>query len=416
MKGKKPLTSSQNNYERQVTEKFTVTGFFILSKSLIKRLGLLNATILASYLDSSTYWRNDKGASYDGWFFKTREHIMNELEVSLHSVRKGKKELTKLGILKTETKKHSQREWIQIQFACLYKLMDYDKGVVTPHPMEKCIEGCSRDLTPKDIISKLKIKKKNKKQKKEKKTKIILRRKTPSVIARQTSAKKDKDYMPLARRLLQIAKQRRKVHTTLPQLRGWSHHFRMLVEQNKVEWNRVEDSLDWYNIHWNDPFVPTILSAMTFREKFDKLEDAMRRHGVSTGTIKRKEIDQSRPVDIIAKRIGPNTKGQDIWMLQNVESALIHNSDLHDSTVCHNLINMYEWIKETRPKDIEERHLKKMLPPMQVLSEYIYWWGHQNWIKDKTESAFSAESGFFKKFLTQKGHEVGINLIYGHKK
>ena len=60
-------------------------------------------------------------------------------------------------------------------------------------------------------------------------------------------------------------------------LTSWANEIRKLVEIDGVSIQRVETALDWYEENIGGQYIPVIESGSSLRNKFIKLEDAMRR-------------------------------------------------------------------------------------------------------------------------------------------
>lgn len=84
-------------------------------------------------------------------------------------------------------------------------------------------------------------------------------------------------YFPLAKKLSEIINQKIKITHTKKQLGEWANDFRILREQNDVQFKRMKSALDWLEENLFDKFTPVIQSGNSFRLKFEKLEAAMER-------------------------------------------------------------------------------------------------------------------------------------------
>lgn len=90
---------------------------------------------------------------------------------------------------------------------------------------------------------------------------------------------KNEKYLPLANKLSEIIQTKKNIAHTPSQIKNWAKDIRKLEEQNKVEYARVEKALDWYEDNIGGQYIPVIESGLSLREKFDKLEEAVRRDG-----------------------------------------------------------------------------------------------------------------------------------------
>ena len=77
-----------------------------------------------------------------------------------------------------------------------------------------------------------------------------------------------------ATKLHNIILSKKNIHLNTSQ---WPNTFRMLRTNNKIPKARIKEVLIWYKHHIGEDYVPVAHCAKTFREKFTRIEDAMRR-------------------------------------------------------------------------------------------------------------------------------------------
>lgn len=58
----------------------------------------------------------------------------------------------------------------------------------------------------------------------------------------------------------------------------WYNDIKLLIEKDKVGYDRVISCLDWYKNNIGGKYIPVIQSGSSLREKFTKLEDAIKRN------------------------------------------------------------------------------------------------------------------------------------------
>ena len=75
----------------------------------------------------------------------------------------------------------------------------------------------------------------------------------------------------------QIVSTHKKIKVDSKKLEGWKRSIKLLINNDGVTPERIEKALDWYADHIDDEFVPVIESGRSLREKFVRLEDAMKR-------------------------------------------------------------------------------------------------------------------------------------------
>lgn len=91
---------------------------------------------------------------------------------------------------------------------------------------------------------------------------------------------KNKQYIELVNILrtnLEQKKNGRKIN-----IKGWYDHIRKMVEVDKIGVDEIKKALDWYFKHFGEMYIPVIESASSLREKFSKLENAIKRNGGSS--------------------------------------------------------------------------------------------------------------------------------------
>jgi len=88
---------------------------------------------------------------------------------------------------------------------------------------------------------------------------------------------RNKQYLPIVEKLSSIIQTTKNIKHTPNQLRNWSNEIRQLVEGNGISPDRINKALDWYEKYVGGTYIPVIESGSSLREKFIKLEDAMRR-------------------------------------------------------------------------------------------------------------------------------------------
>lgn len=92
-----------------------------------------------------------------------------------------------------------------------------------------------------------------------------------------TIKERAKEYRPYADDLSDIIRTTRNVTHSSRQISQWCHDFRKLFETNNVSHDRIKEALKWYRENAGGQYVPVIEGGPSFREKFVKLEAAMKR-------------------------------------------------------------------------------------------------------------------------------------------
>ena len=60
--------------------------------------------------------------------------------------------------------------------------------------------------------------------------------------------------------------------------RSWKNHIRLMIEQDRLNQEEILTSLDWYEKHIGEQFIPVIQSAESLRKKYGQLEEAIKRN------------------------------------------------------------------------------------------------------------------------------------------
>jgi len=80
-----------------------------------------------------------------------------------------------------------------------------------------------------------------------------------------------------ASRLIEIVSLRREIKVTPKQHLSWANTLRLMIDTDKVATPLIKSAMDWYEENWMNDFVPVIESACSFREKWQKLLNAIDR-------------------------------------------------------------------------------------------------------------------------------------------
>lgn len=84
-------------------------------------------------------------------------------------------------------------------------------------------------------------------------------------------------YVPLAKKLSEIISSQKSITHTPQQLSQWSNDIRQMEEANNIPFQRISDVLDWYSTHIGGSYIPVVESGSSLKEKFGKLEAAIKR-------------------------------------------------------------------------------------------------------------------------------------------
>ena len=101
--------------------------------------------------------------------------------------------------------------------------------------------------------------------------------KSPDLFANPIPKNKEEKYLPFALQLSTIIKTTKKLNIPSKTISTWATEIRKLCEIDGADTKRIKKVLSWYEDNVGGDFIPVIESGTSFRKKFMKLEDAIRR-------------------------------------------------------------------------------------------------------------------------------------------
>lgn len=227
------------------------------------------------------------------------------------------------------------------------------------------------------------------------------------------TAEKNKKYLPYAKRLFRIIRKQLNVQHSRTKILSWCNPIRKLVESDKISIDRVEKVLTWYRSNIGGKYIPVAYGGIAFRGKFSRLEAAMER-GIVKGKEEKEKTARPRPMQLIRKmRKGlPQVELDRIVRVFKEARKLISNCDQNKLSI--NVCNLHKWIISARHKaEFRTERSSDIGTPGSLLMEFIWWLDHQDWISNISENVFKSDSKLFKRFLTEYGEELGVNLLTG---
>ena len=253
-------------------------------------------------------------------------------------------------------------------------------------------DGTYRDGTYRDRNTALKILNKNTKDKNKN---VILF----SDLKIEDKQDKNSRYVPLAERLASIIRKNKKINVTSQRMASWANEIRKLVETDGVSIQRVETALDWYEENIGGQYVPVIESGFSLRNKFIKLEDAMRRAGVTPGQPKTSPTDTPKDPKKVLRRFFRSKDLAHVFYRDCYEPAeALFEGTVDEGALAETLLHLYSQIKEK-----QEQHLKgdlvRLLPgPMELIARYVDWIRDNSWITNIRLDMFDLNHTLFSKF------------------
>ena len=99
------------------------SGYIIVNKEIIKKLGLHEAIILGEMCSEYTYWQKTKKLD-NGFFFSTRENIEQNTGLSAYQQREPFKKLVEIGVILEKYKGMPQKKWYSLNMDKLYNILN----------------------------------------------------------------------------------------------------------------------------------------------------------------------------------------------------------------------------------------------------------------------------------------------------
>ncbi len=265
-----------NQIEILVIEAFKSSGYLVINKKAIKKLGLIPAAILGNYIDKHLYFKKHTPEN-EGWFYLTHKQIANQLNIKEHSIVKNKQFLIDLGVIKTKKMGLPAKEWLKLNFNALLDLLTDNEEDMLQGQDPLFSGGQGPQFSGGLIYKENKEDKENKEEIDIKNNKLFSTSITVAPKKGATVIDKNKKYLPIVSKLENIIQTKKRIKVDGRKRSAWANSVRQLVELDGVDVVRVENALEWYKHHYMDDYVPVIESGRTLREKFIRLEAAIER-------------------------------------------------------------------------------------------------------------------------------------------
>jgi hypothetical protein len=250
-------------------------AYLPVNKALMQNTGLIEAVIISNYIDKHIYFEKQHPEN-DGWFFLTHQQQMEQLNIGDFSIRKAKTFLIDNHIIQTKKQGTPAKEWIKLNFNKISELL-YKKV-----PTNKNVE--INELDPPKTT--------NYNNNKYKENKNISFSKEKEYCPQFVSSKENNNkYLPLSAQLAKTITTHKNIKITPSKIEFWAKDIRKLIEADGVDSPRVKKTLDWYENHIGEQYIPVIESGKSLREKFIRLENAMENNGYSNSGF----VPKSKP-------------------------------------------------------------------------------------------------------------------------
>jgi hypothetical protein len=241
--------------ENFALEIFSSESYLTVNKSLLRHYGPDITIFLSNLIDKYKYFLSQE-MTEEGWFYILHQQQMEDTGLTLFKLQTCKSTLIQDGVLETKRKGVPSKEWYHLNLNILLKLT---------HP-----RASSRKTPELAVGFSEGIYIRNNKPKEENNNK-------PKNNTLSDPTAGYLKYLPLANQLYDIILIKKKIHLSPKIIEGWAKEFCQLIEKNQVSISRVQEALSWYEINIEEEFTPVIESGKSFREKFIKLEDAIKR-------------------------------------------------------------------------------------------------------------------------------------------
>lgn len=437
-------------------ELFRSQAYLMINKNLIKMLGTELAIYLENLVDKYKYYQ-DRGMLEDDCFFLTHKDQQEQLGLTEYQIRRRKKELVELGLISIIKKGVPCKEFYKIHFDVLLgKFMQQTRdgaskgdstsglsengreleeiggneisgegetfNTLTPRRTKNLTVKRTKNLTVrrtknlmniKDNIYKENIYKENNNIIGE----IVIGDEEKKVEKeKQISPKKEKNlkYIPIAKRLAEIIQTNKNIKISPSKLNNWADPIRKLHTIDKVSISRIEAALDWYSQNIGGQYIPVIESGNSLRDKFIRLEDAIRRSGGTIPSNKPSEVPAIHPKKLIQQELGSLAPAfeKNCYALAKQRLPAPASRDSRADLV-QALIQLHHAIR-ARQKQMSKETFK-LFPqygPISLMQTYIQRLPDAPWSEWKQRRLFDIDAGWFQNFCTEYAFENGESAIH----
>lgn len=227
----------------------------------------------------------------------------------------------------------------------------------------------------------------------------------------KTLSNKVKEYLPHAEKLAAIIQSNKNIKIPPSRLNNWANEIRRLHQVEGVAHERIARALEWYGENIGGEYVPVIESGSTFRSKFIKLEDAMRRAGgLASG-------DKERPGTIsltVSPRliIQSNLRGLAAAFEKDcygpAKDIMPIKGKADRGKLARVLVDLYNDIESTQVENIPRNSTNLFPSPITIIRSYIDWIEDNDWIKDRSIQLFSTKHPLFSRFRREEARKDSI--------
>lgn len=246
-----------------------------------------------------------------------------------------------------------------------------------------------------------------------------------------SARKRSEAFLPYAQKLASIVTSEKNVKIDGRRLRQWANDIRILHEVDGVSKDRIEQALDWYASHIGGQYIPVIESGGSFRLKFTRLEDAMRRErprpirATASGSAKKgpsalvRHPPRTPSARAQAERYFRGDKILVRGFMKGPFSAaksLFGADGYHDkSEMAKALLDLLDYVASEQEANLKGQMRDLMPSPTEVVRLYLAWIDENRWIENKSLRILDPESGLFQRFRNDqaRAEALGRDLLTG---
>jgi len=287
-------------------------NYIVAHKTLIKLYGTDVAVLVGHFASMQQL--------YGEWFFHTSEQIEAQTGIKIYSSRKALKLMEDEGILYTKKQGMPYKLYYKLDEEKLISLFlknpkqvlrnlktstlksknkplensKHNKNIVNKNIEDKNI---NLNIIPCDLSQGTTFKRTKPSKLNSKLVDNPNQNKQPSKTNNKQTPPKQKEYIqfkPFAKQLAEIVQEKKNINITGTKIVAWTKSIEKLCRIDGIKEERLQTVLDWYKDNYGNDYVPVVESGQTLREKFTRLEDAIKRQkkpikkdkhkGVSYGT------------------------------------------------------------------------------------------------------------------------------------
>ena len=389
----------KNDMIKIALEIFRTDAFLAINKKLIKVLGLEKALFISNLIDKYKYFQKREMLTEDGAFYNTHEDQIYEIGLTEYQIRKCKKELIKMGILKTEKRGVPAKEFYFINFQLLIAMVFGEELNIEGLDLTKT-EGLDLTKTEGLDLTKTEGLYNKTKDNKTKDNKNLF-----SDLNSKIEGKQDKNsrYVPLAEKLAFIIRKNKRINVTSQKIHSWANEIRKLIKTDGVSQPRIEAALEWYSKNIGGQYVPVIESGASLRQKFVKLEDAMKRSGIAPSFCPGGgQASTENPKHLIRNHFR-DSKDLTSFFYRDcyIPAENLFDDGAGKIGITQSLLSLYESIEQRQSKIKPE--LRRLLPgPISLISRYIAWIEDSDWLTNRNLSMFDINHSLFRRFCREQ--------------